>query len=211
MKRPAGTWLTEAQAAALDGLVDDTSILGKLLAMSDVSDFDRTKHSLEFIGQEVFEIDKHFHNVERWCGQVGGWNGTATDDSADPTSLTPFQIDAGNDDFGSGLIIMGTEDSPIQSGMTKWDPHRIEVHGTERNVAHRLRVSWGAVDHATAVAAGDYTDVDFMAVAGQTALIPIDVRTPRLDTGVMLFAAIWALGANTGTFDFTIGIHEYAR
>lgn len=154
--------------------------------------------------------DLHFHNQERWLGAKAGWTGGDEDNEADPDSIDPFRLDAGNDTWGAGLCIIGTADTPIQAGYTTFDFRRLMIHATEANVAYRIRVAWGT-GYAAGIAAGTYTEIEFVALANKADAGPADTVIPRLDAGTKVFAAAWARNTNTATIDFTIGVHEYVE
>lgn len=157
---------------------------------------------------DVLETEKHIHNRERWLGIRVGWDGTNEVNSATNDSVDPFQLDAGNDTWGTAKCIIGSGDTPLITGNTYYDMHRIVVHATEQNALYRLRFAWGA-DYATAVAAGNFSEIDFMPVTNLADSGPSDIRTLRLAVGTKIFAAAWCRNQNTGTIDFTIGVHEY--
>jgi hypothetical protein len=153
-------------------------------------------------------VQDHFHNRARFLGARAGWDGTNEVNAASNDSLTPFLIDAGNDTWGGSYCILGTGDTPVIAGKALWDFRWITITQTERNTLYRIRFAWGA-DYASAIAAGDFTEWEFIPLSGGQDSGPIEVEITRRPAGTKLFAATWCLGANTGTISFTIGLHEY--
>ena len=162
--------------------------------------------------QEAFEIESHHHSRERWCGAAAGWDGTNEVDATDPARLNPFQMDAGNDTWGTAVCIMGTSDSPIIAGMAFYDVHDVLITAVENaKTAHKkVRLAWGA-SYADGISAGTFTEIVFIPLSNRSGTVPEDIRIPRLASGTKLFAALWGFGEDTCTVDFIVGIHEYER
>lgn len=198
-----------ALSGDIDADVVDGSILGFLLAKSDVSDFDRTKHSLEKIGDEVYETEHHLHNRERWFGKKGTPTGT---DWGDQASLTPYRVISGNDDFGQDAgdeaELLGVDDTPAITGMTLFDAHRVMIEASSNANSWVLRLVYGTGTMADAETAGQYTD--FMVTEARKGA-PVEVISERGTAGA---TKCWLRGknaTNNATLDFFIGIHEYER
>lgn len=159
------------------------------------------------LAYKIAEVEKHLHNWERWIGlaavPVGETHRFDTD------SMTPFQIDAGNDDWGAWVQIVGSTDFPITAGMVKRDAHRILVVSAERAGAiTRVQIA-GGEDADAAVLAGNYTEFMFLTQANVKST-PVDIMTGRAPSAVKGWARCWVDGQDTGTVDFFIGVHEYA-
>lgn len=143
--------------------------------------------------------DEHHHNIQRWYGAKAGADETNAVDDV----LTAFQIDSGNDTWGTALCIVGSGDTPIDTGMTHFHFSNILIVDRERATPYKIRIAWGD-SYTAGISAGHYTE---------KMLLPADeandvqILLPRLDVGTRVFASCW-VGANTGTLDFFIGIHE---
>ncbi len=153
-------------------------------------------------------VEEHIHTRARFLGARPGWDGTNQVNAASNDSLTPFQIDAGNDTWGGSYCILGTGDTPVIAGKTKWDFRLITITQAERATLYRIRFAWGA-SYAAAIAAGDFTEWEFIPLSGAQDSGPIEIEIIRRPAGTKLFCATWCLGQNTGTISFTIGLHEY--
>lgn len=159
----------------------------------------------------VKEIEKHLHNREFWLGAQAVPVGTVNvaDDMTDGTTA-PFTPDAGNDTWGAWLQIVGSGDTPLQSGKTKYDLHRLlPFDDQEANAPTFIQIAWGNVDAATALAAGDYSTTAYLTPTNQGASAPVEVLMPRIDVGKMAWIRIMAIGENTMNLSFYIGLHEY--
>jgi hypothetical protein len=73
------------------------------------------------IYEETVEIEKHLHTNERWFGIAVTLSLPTHVADNILTAVSPFQIDAGNDTWGTWVQILGSNDTPMQSGITKWD------------------------------------------------------------------------------------------
>ncbi len=157
--------------------------------------------------REIQEVERHLHNRERWAGAAAVPSGEAH--VADFDVMTPFQPDAGDDTFGAWGQALGSSDTPIVTGMTRFDPHKLFITAAERNTAiHRIQVAWGA-SGAAAFSAGDYTEVMFKPPGAAFISTPIGLKAKRQLSGTKVWVRIWAAGQNTGTLDMFLGIHEY--
>lgn len=161
------------------------------------------------IAYNVEEIEHHIHNNARWFGLHASPSGEVTRMQSTDTTSTPFQIDAGDDTWGSWLQIVGSGDTPAQAGMEKFDLHQIEFVDREHNTTtYKSQIACGE-SGAAALAAGAYTETLRFSGGAQDAGGPENILMPRYDAGTKCWMRIWAVGQNTSTMDFFIGIHEY--
>jgi len=163
-----------------------------------------TNNSLAY---KVHEIERHLHSAARWFEVAAVPN--LTDHAADEigSGNGPFRIDAGNDDWGTWVQILGGTDTPTVVGKAYFDPHQFIVDDTERASTYFVRVGRGA-SGAAALAAGTYTEFVYGAsVQKETGIIP--VQTGRAPAGSLLWAQCKVPGAVDGWMDFYFGLHEY--
>ncbi len=154
---------------------------------------------------EVVEVEKHLHSNECWFGKsaspVAGVN------EADSDSLTPFQIDSGNNDWGTAVCILGTSDTPCKQGYTQLDLHKLLITGAERaNEPYLLRWSWGESE-ASALSAGNYSETAFYPTSTARSA-PVELQSRRIPAGTKVWMNC-KCGSNTGTLNFLFGFHEY--
>jgi len=174
--------------------IDDQEVLGLL----------GTHNSQAY---KIEEIEKHFHNKERWAGVAAIPSGTTH--VADTDSMTAFQIDAGNDTWGAWVQILGSADIPFTSGTIKGDPHRMLITDVERKkIITRIQFAYGDVDATTALAAEDYSEI-MVTPDNDAKESPFDVMMPRVSIGDMAWARCWIKAQDTGTIDFFYGAHGY--
>lgn len=180
------------------GAGEYTSIDNKLDAIQTTSDD---------IEEEVIEVEGHFHNRERWFGIAT--IPTATD-WGEQASLSPYRVISGAGDFGSDAndeaLVLGTDDTPAISGMTRFDAHRLEVTASSNAGDWVLRLIYGSGTMANAEAAGQYSDVMVQEARKGS---PVEVIMPRGTCGV---TQLWVKGKNANnnaTLDFFVGVHEY--
>lgn len=163
-----------------------------------------TSTELTSILEEAEESAEHFHNIERWFGKKAVPNAGVNEMD---NVLTPFQIDSGNNAYGTAICIIGSSNTPVRAGKTLFDLHKLLIVNTERTgEVYKIRLSWGT-DEATAIAAGNYctTMIYPAATLRQT---PQEIKMPRIAVGTKVWANCWCAN-NTGTIDFYLGLHEY--
>jgi hypothetical protein len=158
--------------------------------------------------KEVVEVEHHLHGWEKWLGAAASPSGETH--VADRATLTPFQIDAGNDTFGAWVQILGSSDTPVETGMVKFDLHRVQLLDVETTLKETIiQIGFGATG-AAALTANTYTEVmlrpESKANRGDA---PITVMMKRVSAGTKCWARCWVNGTNTSTVDFVVGIHEY--
>lgn len=159
------------------------------------------------IFDETVEIERHLHNRERWFGKSGD---QSVNDWAVEAGLTVFQSISGNGDFGGDpndeAKILGTDDTPAITGMTRFDGHRIVVNAASNANPYVLRVIYGTGTMAAAEGAGQYSDVVLTEAKKGT---PVEIIMKRRTCGS---DKIWVRAknaTNNATIDFFFGIHEY--
>ncbi len=161
------------------------------------------------IGLEVH--DSHFHNYDRWFGISGD---QSVNDWAIEDGLAPFVATSGSNAYGSAIKVLGTADTPNQSGMTIFDPHEIFVTDMNTNTMYYLRLIFdldGDGVANTAEGKGYYTTTPFIAPdtnVNRVGGVPVHIRSKRVTAGLRVWAKVKnALTAKT--LNFYIGIHEY--
>jgi hypothetical protein len=137
---------------------------------------------------------------ERWYGLDGG----APANRVAGDTLTPFQADSGNNDYGTPIQILDTEDTPTIAGNTSFRIGRIIITAAERNNVYKLRFAFGA-SYAAAIAAGTYNEVMYNQLPGNGNTGPVDLRGQTYPVGTKGWVSVWCPD-NTGTIDFFIGL-----
>jgi hypothetical protein len=163
------------------------------------------------LAYKVHELERHFHGRERWRGKAASQ--TATDWAAD--LLTPFRAISGANTYGGDAndeaLVLGTDDTPIISGMVRYDLHRIMMVNASSQTAYKLRIVYGSGTMADAITAGQFSELVIMSdpAASQVPHDVFEVMMPRGTCGV---TKVWVQAWNAtdnATIDFLVGLHEY--
>jgi len=163
---------------------------------------------------ESYEAEKHIHGKERWFGKTVVQ--TATDWGTE-SSLTPYVAISGEGTWGIGAtdeaLVLGTADTPVITGMTKFDAHMIFAITLSSDTPYICRLVWGTGTMDAAVTALQYSTfvLQNIVTGSKAGGVPIAVMMPRLNCGV---DQVWLQCMNATddeTLDFFIGIHEYIR
>jgi hypothetical protein len=171
------------------------------------------------LAYRVHEIEKHFHNDERWYGKSAdqsGVNPWATSLSA-AGMRTSFRATSGSSAFGADAndeaLCWGVNDTLSIAGvtMTKLDFHEIFVTASSVTTIWYLRIIYGSGTMADAITAGQFSCLPLVADAAQNGSIDIiiPIMMPRVTIGTH---KIWIQGKNAtdnATIDFLIGVHGY--
>ena len=160
------------------------------------------------LAYRVHEIEKHFHGYERWFGAAASASGETHVADAINASIVEFQIDSANNAWGAWVQILGSSDTPVDSG-AKFDLHRLVFTGVERFNSHHFVQIGAGTSGAASLTAGTYTEFVFESSTAKGTETPIDVMMGRQDAGTKVWARC-LVNADTGTLDFFYGLHEYA-
>jgi len=160
------------------------------------------------LAYELAEVEYHFHHYSRWFELASV--PAAETHRADAAGLGggSFQIDAGNNTWGSWVQILGSSDTPIATDGVYYDLHEILVTATEKNFLYVVQIGFGA-SGAAALTAGDYMEEVFIPAAAFVDSGPVGVHSIRIAAGTKAWARCLCDGQDTGTFNFIFGLHEY--
>jgi hypothetical protein len=153
-------------------------------------------------------ILRHHHNRERWYGDAAAPNAGVHE--ADPVgpSLAPFALDAGNNAFGAWVPIKGSSDVFGKVGSVYFDMHRIGVVAAERTQPYFIQFAFGP-DPNAAVAADDFTTVEYTPVTGAIDSAPVEVLCEPLPIATVVNARCICPNQDTATISFFVGAHGY--
>ena len=161
------------------------------------------------LSYRIMELERHFHNVERWWGAVAVPDET---NAIEANVTRPFQATSGADTWGVAIPICGTGDNPVLATDVKYDIHRLLVTDLDDETdPWRFRIIWGTGTSADAITAGQWTEMMLQsnAVPGNRAGgQPIDVIMRRENVGVKLCAQSWNNTVGE-VLSFFFGCHGY--
>lgn len=164
--------------------------------------------NIDDIAEEVVEVEVHLHSYERWFETAASANGEIHVADRIGSGSGAFRVDADNDDWGGWVQILGSSDTPADTGKVKYDLHRLLIGATERNATYFLQIAYGS-SGAAALAAGTYTEAVFVPASNLVDSGPVILQTERITAGTKAWARCMCPGQNTATMDFYIGLHEY--
>lgn len=154
--------------------------------------------------------EEHLHGYERLISKHEVPTATVIADTS-AGSFYPYQLTAAADStFGTAIQILGSDDTPVQSGELSFDLHKMFIVAANSNTVYAIRLYYGA-SAAAAEATGDYSDVW---VYGddtnpqQSTPIEIPIMCKRHNSGTLVWAAC-ANAAGAQTIDLLFALHEY--
>ena len=161
---------------------------------------------------EVQEIEHHLHNREKWFGIAGTPSGETHVADRMAGGIQPFVLTAGNDDFGAWVQVLGSDDTPVSSGMTKFDGHRAMVTDTNATAPFIIQVASGeSAGLAAKIAAEEFTEFPYISATNNNDSGISEIISIRLSAGEKVWARACAIGASGSVFDVYFGIHEYLK
>lgn len=192
-----GNVVTPANAATTEK-IDDLATNG----LSGVS------NSLAY---RVHEIERHFHNYEKWLGVAASPSGETNIADEMDGAIAPFQLVAGDNAFNASWTqILGSSDLPILSGSVSADAHRIMVTTTNSTNAFVIQLVTGeSADIAAKISAKQYSMIPYISASNNNDSGIIEIMTRRITVGTKVWARCACVGANGTNINFYFGIHEY--
>ena len=167
------------------------------------------------LAYRVHEIEKHLHSPERWFGKSADQSGTNWAKMVSATGMpTLYRAISGDGFFGADTNdeakLIGLGDS-AQSGMVKFDLHRIAISAASSTTVYVIRIVWGTGTMADAITAEQFSTIVVRRNpgGGENHIMPVFIQMPRLTWGT---DKVWLQCKNVtdnATFDFFIGLHEY--
>ena len=160
--------------------------------------------------EDTEEIETHFHSNERWFEAAATPDGEVHVADRIGTGAGAFQIDAGNDDWGAWVQILGSDDTPTDPDKDDFDMREIQITAAERTALYYIQVCWGE-DTTTALILNNYTEKPFQpqSVAGKPDAILWQIK--QIEAKTKIWARCKCPGQNTATLDLLYGIHEYIK
>jgi len=164
------------------------------------------------LAYRIGEVERHFHNWERWLCLAAAGTATATHFAdrigATAASYAPFVLTAGNDTWGAWVQLLGVDDTPAVPAMVKFDVHRVLITTTNETGIWFVQLGFGA-SGAAALAADTFSSIVFVSEGPGDRSSPIEVFTRRQAAGTLMWARAWAVGADGKTLSLMFGLHEY--
>lgn len=161
------------------------------------------------LAYRIHEIERHFHSYERWFEAAAVPDGEIHVADRVCEGSGAFQVNAGNDDWGAWLQILGSSDTPEISDSELFDFRRIVLLEHQRNNArYCIQIGFG-ISGAAALSAGTLTEIVIRTGGGNSESPPEEIRARRQIAGIKTWIRIRIPGQNLGTLDFVFGIHEY--
>ena len=162
------------------------------------------------LAYRVHEIERHIHTREKWFGLASSPSGETHRADRMAGGISPFTLTAGNDDFGSWVQILGSDDTPVEIDMEYWDAHRFIVTSTtSTNIFVVQLVAGESSGIATKIAAEEFTEVPYIAASNNNDSGISGIITRRVPAGEKIWARAACIGDNAVTISFYFGIHEY--
>lgn len=160
------------------------------------------------LAYRVNEIERHLHSYESWFGLAASPSGEIHRADRIGPGIAPFVIDAGNNDWGTWVQILGSSDTPARTGGVKFDFHKLLFTATENNSVYFFQLGFGESGD-DALAAGEFTEDVFVPSAFFIDSGPVEIQNRRKSAGTKIWARCLSDGDNTGTMSFYFGLHEY--
>jgi hypothetical protein len=162
------------------------------------------------ISYGIKELERHFHNNEKWFGKLAVPNGEINVAERVGGDTAPFVLTSGNSDFGAWVQILGSGDTPVASGKAKFDLHRYLV--TETNDINPYIIQFASGESsglAAKIAAEDFTESMYIAATNNNDSGIEELLDRRADAGEKIWARAACVGQNGKTIALYHAIHEY--
>jgi len=159
---------------------------------------------------EIIEVEKHFHNREKWFGLATAASGELHSADRMDGVILPFRLTAGASDFGSWVQVLGSTDTPVSSGMTRFDGHRVMIVTTDSTAPFIIQIMLGeTVNFAAKLVAEEFTEFPYTSQSNNNDSGISEIKTIRGAAGDKVWARCACVGQTGKLIDFHFGIHEY--
>lgn len=162
----------------------------------------------DLILEEVIEMEAHLHSWEREFGLAGTPAGETHRADEVGNGILSFQIDAGDEVWGSWVQVLGSSDTPFEVGKTYFDLDRVVITDNEKIATYYIQIAFGETA-AGALTANTYTTVTYKPIVVNGKGYTLHIKSKRVTAGTKVWMRCVAVGINTATLDFIIGLHEY--
>lgn len=166
--------------------------------------------NIKEIKEEVNEIEKHLHNFEKWFGAATTPSGETHVADRMGGGISPFTLTSGNDDYGSWVQVLGSNDTPVRSGKTKFDVHRALITSTDSTSPFKIEIITGeSSGFAAKLAAEDFDEFPYVSATNNNDSGISEIIDIRDDSGEKVWMRCVCIGQNAQTLNLYIGLHEY--
>ena len=168
------------------------------------------QNQMDNIEAEVTEIEQHLHNHEKWFGAANEANGEIHVADRINGAILPFALVSGASDWGSWVQVLGSEDTPVTPGMTKYDLHRMLVTTTDSTAPFSIQVVTGESSGIAAkLIAEDFDEFPYIAGTNNNDSGIGEILDEKHNTGLKVWMRCACVGQVGKTFNFYLGLHEY--
>lgn len=159
---------------------------------------------------ESIEIATHLHDKEKWFGAAAVPSGEIHVADRMAGGISPFQLVAGDDTFGNWVQILGSSDTPVEAGKTKFDLHRVLITTTNSTSPFVIQIVEGeSADIAAKIAAEDFTEFPYIAPTNNNDSGIAHLIDILANAGLKHWARCCDIGRDGTNINFYFGLHEY--
>lgn len=156
------------------------------------------------------EIERHFHNVEKWFGLAVTPVGETHRADRMNGVVEPFTLTTGNSDFGPWVQVLGSDDTPVNAAAVKFDAHKVLVVDTNSTSPYIVQIVGGeSADIAAKIAAEEFSEFPYISQSNLNDSGETPVKSRRQNAGTKVWARAACKGQNAVTISAYLGIHEY--
>lgn len=175
------------------------------IALADAGGLLATADSLAYTAYVARRALNHY---ERWFGLATVPSGETHRADRLGVGVNPFVIDAGDNDWGAWVQVIGSADTPFVAGLARYNVNSISVTALERDAVYFIQLAFGATA-ADALTANTYTETAFKPSSNTTVEFSYQVRARRQAAGTKAWARCLCPGQNTATASFYLSVIEY--
>jgi len=160
---------------------------------------------------EVIEIEKHLHNHEKWFGDAASSSAETHHADRMNGTIASFDLTSGTSAFNSTWTqVLGSTDTPVEAGKTKFDLHRIIVIDTDSTLPFIVQIVTGeSGDIAAKISSEDFTEFPYVAASNNIDSGISDVIDVKSDAGTKVWMRCACVGATGKIIKLYFGLHEY--
>jgi hypothetical protein len=160
------------------------------------------------LAYRVAENERHNHSYARWYGKAITPNGEIHVADELGYDAGAFQLNAGNNDFGAWVQVMGSSDTPFAPGQVYFDFDEFQIENTQRTNTYVLQISFGETGDQ-GIASKTYSTKPYTPQTNQVDSDSITIKSKRHIAGTKVWVRCKCITQISGTINLYIGFHEY--
>lgn len=167
------------------------------------------QYNIKDINERIVTVEDFLMSSEKWFEKAAVPVGETHIADEIGQGIGAFQIDAGNDDWGLWLLIMGSSDTPLTPGRKYFSLRGMDMASAERDETYFIQVAAGEDPDVVIAEKEYYADFSITPLSNQIDSGVLYLQSKRCSVNTKIWIRCKCPGFDTGTLDFYFGLIEF--